>query len=57
MRKFILDALMAKFPGVSSDTIIATKIAKTAKTEDEATAVLEDVTVQYVISSECDYWV
>lgn len=59
MRKFILEALKVKFPGVS-DTIlgrIAAKIAKTAKTEDEATAAMEGVTFQYVIDSERDYHV
>lgn len=56
MKKKILEALKAKFEGVS-DTIldrIATKLAKTASTEDQVATAVEGVTLQQVIESYAD---
>ena len=56
MKKEILEALAAKFEGVSSAVLdrIANKLAKTiTKTEDIATAV-EGVTIQQIIDSYTD---
>ena len=56
MRKEILDALKAKFEGVSEAILgrIADKIAKTAKTLEEVTAAVEGVTFQQVLESYGD---
>lgn len=56
MKKFILDALKAKFPGVSETILsrIAEKRAKTVTTETEATEAAEAVTVQELIDGESD---
>lgn len=57
MEKVILEALKAKFPEADETTLgrIAKNLAKTAKTEDEATAAVEGVTFRYIIDSESDY--
>ncbi|MCF0187940.1 MAG: hypothetical protein HUK04_00375 [Bacteroidaceae bacterium] len=56
MRKEILDALKAKFPGVSESVLgrIADKIAKTATTAEQVKTVVEGVTIQQVIDSYAD---
>ena len=56
MRKEALDALKAKYPGVSEAILsrIADKIAKTAKTQEEVTAAVEGVTFQQVLESYGD---
>lgn len=56
MKKKILEALKAKFEGVS-DTIldrIAAKLAKTVSTEDQVATAVEGVTLQQVIESYGD---
>lgn len=56
MRKEILDALKAKFPGVSDSVLgrIADKLAKTATTAEEVKTAVEGVTIQQVIESYGD---
>lgn len=56
MKKEALDALKAKYPGVSEAILsrIADKIAKTAKTQEEVTAAVEEVTFQQVLESYGD---
>lgn len=56
MRKEILDALKAKFPGVSESILgrIADKLAKTASTQEQVTAAVEGVTFQQVLESYGD---
>lgn len=56
MRKEILDALKAKFPGVSDSVLgrIADKLAKTATTAEQVTTAVEGVTIQQVIESYGD---
>lgn len=56
MKKETLDALKAKYPGVSEAILsrIADKIAKTAKTQEEVTAAVEGVTFQQVLESYGD---
>lgn len=56
MRKEILDALTAKFPGVPAAILgrIADKLAKTANTEEEVKAAVEAVTIQSLIESYGD---
>ncbi len=56
MKKKILEALKAKFEGVSETILdrIATKLAKTASTEDQVAAAVEGVTLQQVIESYGD---
>lgn len=56
MKKEALDALKAKYPGVSEAILsrIADKIAKTAKTQEEVTAAVEGVTFQQVLESYGD---
>lgn len=56
MRKEILDALKAKFPGVSDSVLdrIATKLAKTATTAEQVKTAVEGVTIQQVIESYGD---
>ena len=56
MRKEILDALKAKFPGVSDSILgrIADKLAKTATTAEQVTTAVERVTIQQVIESYGD---
>lgn len=56
MRKEILDALKAKFPGVSDSILgrIADKLAKTATTAEQVTTAVEGVTIQQVIESYGD---
>lgn len=56
MRKEILDALKAKFPGVSDAILgrIADKLAKTATTKEEVTTAVEGVTFQQVLESYGD---
>ena len=56
MKKAILEALKAKFPGVS-DTIldrIAAKLAKTVTSEEQVASVVEAVTFQQVLESYGD---
>lgn len=50
MKETILAALKAKFPGVNADILdrIATMLAKTATTEDQATTAVEGVTKDYI---------
>lgn len=56
MRKEILDALKAKFPGVSDNVLgrIADKLAKTATTAEQVRTAVEGVTIQQVIESYGD---
>ena len=56
MKKKILEALKAKFEGVSETILdrIAMKLAKTATTEDQVTTAVEGVTLQQVIESYGD---
>lgn len=56
MRKEILDALKAKFPGVSESILgrIADKLAKTATTQEQVTTAVEGVTIQQVLESYGD---
>ena len=56
MRKEILDALKAKFPGVSDSVLgrIADKLAKTATTAEQVKTAVEGVTIQQVIESYGD---
>jgi hypothetical protein len=56
MRKRILDALKAKFVGVSDAILgrIADKLSKTVTTEEAVTAAVEGVTIQQVIESYGD---
>lgn len=56
MRKEILDALKAKFPGVSESILgrIADKLAKTASTQEQVTTAVEGVTFQQVLESYGD---
>lgn len=56
MRKEILDALTAKFPGVPASILgrIADKLAKTATTEEEVKAAVEAVTIQSLLESYGD---
>lgn len=56
MKKEILDALKAKFPGVSDNVLgrIADKLAKTATTAEQAKTAVEGVTIQQVIESYGD---
>lgn len=56
MRKQILDALKAKFPGVSDAILgrIADKIAKTVTNEEDVTTAVEGVTVNQVLESYGD---
>lgn len=58
MRKEILDALKAKFPGVSESILgrIADKLAKTASTQEQVTTAVEGVTFQQVLESYGDSW-
>lgn len=56
MRKEILDALKAKFPGVSEAILnrIADKLSKTATTAEQVATAVEGVTIQQVIDSYGD---
>lgn len=56
MRKEILDALKAKFPGVSEAILnrIADKLSKTATTAEQVATAVEGVTIQQVIESYGD---
>lgn len=56
MKKKILEALKAKFEGVSETILdrIAAKLAKTATTEDQVATAVEGVTLQQVIESYGD---
>lgn len=56
MKKEILAALKAKFPGVSEAILsrMAEKLAKTATTEDAVTTAVEGVTVQQLLESYGD---
>lgn len=56
MRKEILDALKAKFTGVSDSILgrIADKLAKTATTAEQVKTAVEGVTIQQVIESYGD---
>lgn len=56
MRKQILDALKAKFTGVSEAILsrIADKIAKTVTKEEDVTTAVEGVTLQHVLESYGD---
>lgn len=56
MKKEILEALTAKFPGVSASILgrIATTLAKTAKTAEQVKTAVEGVTLQQVIESYGD---
>lgn len=56
MKKEILEALTAKFPGVSASVLgrIADKLAKTATTQEQVTTAVEGVTIQQIIDSEAD---
>lgn len=56
MKKQILDALKAKFPGVSETILsrIADKLAKTTTSEEDVATAVEGVTVQQVIESYGD---
>lgn len=56
MKKQILDALKAKFPGVSETILsrIADKLAKTTISEGDVTTAVEGVTVQQVLESYGD---
>lgn len=56
MRKQILEALKAKFEGVSEAVLgrIADKLAKTVKTEEQVATAVEGVTLQQVIDGYAD---
>lgn len=56
MRKQILEALKAKFEGVSEAVLgrIADKLAKTVKTEEQVATAVEGVTLQEVIDGYAD---
>ena len=56
MKKEILEALTAKFPGVSASVLgrIAATLAKTAKTAEQVKTAVEGVTIQQVIESYGD---
>lgn len=56
MRKEILDALTAKFPGVSATILgrIADKLAKTATTAEQVKTAVDGVTFQQVLESYGD---
>ena len=56
MRKVILEALKTKFEGIDAKVFnrIAAKLAKTVKTEEEATTAVEELTLQQVIDSYSD---
>ena len=56
MKKELLDALKAKFPGGSDNVLdrIATKLAKTATTAEQVKTAVEGVTIQQVIESYGD---
>ncbi len=56
MRKELLDALKAKFPGVSDNVLnrIAIKLAKTVTTAEQVKTAVEGVTIQQVIESYGD---
>ena len=56
MKKEILEALKAKFPGVSESILgrIADKLAKTAATQEQVTTAVEGVTFQQVLESYGD---
>lgn len=56
MKKIILEALKAKFEGVSESVLdrIAAKLAKTVKNEEEATTTVEGVTLQQLFDSYGD---
>lgn len=56
MKKKILEALKAKFEGVSETILdrIATKLAKTATTDEQVTTAVEGVTLQQVVESYGD---
>lgn len=56
MKTKITEGLKAKFPGVSNSIIgrVADKLAKTATTEDEATAAVEGVTFQQMLDNYAD---
>lgn len=56
MKKELLDALKAKFPGVSDNILdrIATKLAKTVTTAEQVKTAVEGVTIQQVIESYGD---
>lgn len=56
MKKEILEALTAKFPGVSASILgrIAATLAKTAKTAEQVKTAVEGVTLQQVIESYGD---
>lgn len=56
MRKEILDALKAKFPGVSESILgrIADKLAKTATTAEQVKTAVEGVTMQTLLESYGD---
>lgn len=56
MKKELLDALKAKFPGVSDNILgrIANKLAKTATTAEQVKTAVEGMTIQQVIESYGD---
>ncbi len=56
LKRFIFDSLKTKFEGISDKVLnrIAAKLAKTAKTEEEATTAVEELTLQQVIDSYSD---
>jgi hypothetical protein len=56
MKKEILEALRAKFQGVSESVLnrIADKLAKTVTSTEQVTSAVEDVTIQQVIESYGD---
>lgn len=56
MRKEILDALKAKFSGVSDNVLgrIADKLSKTATTQEQVKTAVEGMTIQQVIESYGD---
>lgn len=56
MKKELLDALKAKFPGVSDSILgrIADKLAKTVTTAEQVKTAVEGVTIQQVIESYGD---
>ncbi len=56
MKKELLDALKAKFPGVSDNILgrIANKLAKTVTTAEQVKTAVEGVTIQQVIESYGD---
>lgn len=56
MRKEILDALRAKFPGISDAILgrVADKLSRTATTAEQVATAVEGVTIQQVIDSYGD---